>query len=126
MHIFDVFCVEKLQLTICKNWRVRIWPVTWGLTSGFDRLKTTPDRSSLGAGCTTTLSYYFPMKYMGTRQFVKILNSIRVTVACRCSTACFATLELPSCLACSSTLMSSLLQFSPMYSAWHHFFGQLT
>ena len=49
------FVLKKLQLMICKNWRVRFWPVTWELTLGFDRLKTTPDRSSLGAGCTTTL-----------------------------------------------------------------------
>ena len=31
-------------------WRVRIWPVTLG----FDRRKTTPDRSTLAAGCTNT------------------------------------------------------------------------
>ena len=41
---------------ICENWRVHFWPVTWELTLGFDRLKTTPDRSSLAAGCTTTLN----------------------------------------------------------------------
>ena len=41
---------------ICKNWRVHFWPVTWELTLGFDRLKTTPDRSALAAGCTTTLT----------------------------------------------------------------------
>ena len=41
---------------IGKKWRVRIWPVTQELTLGFDRLKTTPDRSALAAGCTTTLS----------------------------------------------------------------------
>ena len=40
---------------ICKNWRVHCWPATWELTLGFDRLKTTPDRSALGVGCTTTL-----------------------------------------------------------------------
>ena len=50
------FVMKNCSLTICKNWRVRVWPVTWGLTLGFDRLKATPDRSALGAGCTTTLS----------------------------------------------------------------------
>ena len=50
------FVLKNCSLTICKSWRVRVWPVTWGLTLGFDRLKTTPDRSALGAGCTTTLS----------------------------------------------------------------------
>ena len=49
------FLLKNCSLTICKSWRVRVWPVTWGLTLGFDRLKTTPDRSALGAGCTTTL-----------------------------------------------------------------------
>ena len=51
------FVLKNCSLTICKSWRVRVWPVTWGLTLGFDRLKTTPDRSALGAGCTTTLNY---------------------------------------------------------------------
>ena len=46
---------------ICKNWRVRFWPVTWELTLGFDRLKTTPDRSALAAGCTTTLKSHFQL-----------------------------------------------------------------
>ena len=50
------FVLKNCGLTICKNWRVRVWPVTWGLKLGFDRQKTTPDRSALGAGCTTTLS----------------------------------------------------------------------
>ena len=50
------FVLKNCSLTICKSWRVRVWPVTWGLTLGFDRLKTTPDRSALGAGCTTTLN----------------------------------------------------------------------
>ena len=50
------FVLKKRQLRICKNWRVHFWPVTWELTLGFDRLKTTPDRSALEAGCTTTLS----------------------------------------------------------------------
>ena len=49
------FVLKNCSLTICKNWRVRVRPVTWGLTLGFDRLKTTPDRSALGAGCTTIL-----------------------------------------------------------------------
>ena len=49
------FVLKKLQLTICKNWRVHFWPVTWELTLGFNRLKTTLDRSALAAGCTTTL-----------------------------------------------------------------------
>ena len=39
------FVLKKLQLMIC----------TWELTLGFDRLNTTPDRSALAAGCTTTL-----------------------------------------------------------------------
>ena len=52
------FVLKNCSLTICKSWRVRVWPVTWGLTLGFDRLKTTPDRSALGAGCTTTLMIY--------------------------------------------------------------------
>ena len=51
----NVFCVKKLQLIICKNWRVRM-PVTWGLALGFNRMKTTPDRSALAAGCTSTLT----------------------------------------------------------------------
>ena len=51
------FVLKKLQLMICKNWRVHFWPVTWELTLGFDRLKTTPDRSAQAAGCTTTLKY---------------------------------------------------------------------
>ena len=50
------FVLKKLQLMICKNWRIHFWPVTWELTLGFDRLKTTLDRSALGAGCTTTLN----------------------------------------------------------------------
>ena len=49
------FVLKKLQLMICKNWRVRIWPVTWELTLAFERLKTTPDRSGLAAGCTNPL-----------------------------------------------------------------------
>ena len=35
---------------------------TWKLTLVFDRLKTTPDRSSLAAGCTTTLRLLFHFK----------------------------------------------------------------
>ena len=49
------FVLKNLQLLICKNWRVHFLPVTWELTLGFDRLKTTPYRSALAAGCTTTL-----------------------------------------------------------------------
>ena len=45
------FVLKKLQLMICKNWKIHFWK----LTLGFDRLKTTPDRSLLAAGCTTTL-----------------------------------------------------------------------
>ena len=43
------FVLKKLQLLICKNSRVRIWPVTWELTLGFGGLKTIPDRSTLAA-----------------------------------------------------------------------------
>ena len=54
----NVFCVEKLQLMTCKKSRVRIKPVIWELTLGFDRLKTTLDRSALAAGCSTPLRRY--------------------------------------------------------------------
>ena len=49
-----MFCVEKQQLMNGKISKVSIWPVTWGFTLGFHRLKTSPDRSVLAAGCTTT------------------------------------------------------------------------
>ena len=42
---------------ICKNWKAYIWSITWKFMLGFDRLKTTPDRSSLAAGCTSTLRH---------------------------------------------------------------------
>ena len=46
---------------ICKNQKVLIWPVMQELTLGFDRLKTTPDRFALAAGCTTTLNRHLTL-----------------------------------------------------------------
>ena len=57
MYNFNVFRVKKLQLMICKKiGEYAFGQSRWELMLGFDRLKTTPDRSSLAAGCTTTLS----------------------------------------------------------------------
>ena len=60
---FNVICVKKTAVNDLQKFESTLLASHVGTALGFDRLKTTPDRSALGAGCTTTLNAFLIVKF---------------------------------------------------------------